>query len=133
MGEFEYVADVQTRIRDVDGMGHVNNAVYLTYLELARDRYVADVVGETLGDLGAALANLDIDFLAPIEHGDEVTVGVRVDDVGTSSISFAYEIRADGDVAATAETTVVAYDRAAGEAKPLPDHWRDAMASFEGR
>lgn len=132
MDEFGYTVDVQQRIRDRDGMGHVNNAVYLTYLELARERYVAEVTGESLLELGAALANLDIDFLAPIEGGDDVVVGVRVDELGTSSVVFAYEIRADVEPAATAETTLVAFDREAGEPKPLPESWRESITAFEG-
>ncbi len=129
--EFDGEIDVQTRIRDLDGMGHVNNAVYLTYLELARDEYVKQVVGESLGDIGAALVNLDIDFLAQIASGDEVSVGVRVDELGTSSMEFTYEVRANGEPAAQAETTVVAFDREAEQAKPIPDHWREAIADFE--
>lgn len=132
MDEFRYAADVQVRIRDSDGMGHVNNAVYLTYLELARDRYVTEVTGESLTDVGAALATLDIEFLAPIEVGDDVVVGVRADELGDSSLVLAYEIRADGEPAATAETTLVAFDREAGESKPLPESWRESIAAFEG-
>ena len=130
--DYDVVVDVQMRIRDLDGMGHVNNAVYLTYLELARDRYVEQVVGETLGDLGAALVNLDIDFRAQIASGDDVTVAVRTEELGTSSMVMRYEVRASGEPAATAETTVVAFDRDAEEAKPLPDHWRAAITDFEG-
>lgn len=132
MSEFEFVTDVQLRLRDIDEMGHVNNAVYLTYLEIARDEYVETVVGESLLDRGAVIANLDIDFLAPISRGADVTVAARVLELGTSSIRMHYEIRGDGEAAATAETTIVTFDREARESKPLPDHWRSAIEDFEG-
>jgi acyl-CoA thioester hydrolase len=131
-GDYGVEIDVQTRIRDFDGMGHVNNAVYLTYLELARDEYVKRVVGESLGDIGAALVNLDIDFRAEIGSGEDVTVAVSAQELGTSSMVLEYQVRADGEPAATAETTVVAFDREAGEAKPLPEDWREAITDFEG-
>lgn len=132
MSEFEFVADMQLRMRDIDQMGHVNNAVYITYLEVARDEYVKSVVGESLLDCGAVIANLDIDFLAPIGRGTDVTVAARVRELGTSSIRMDYEIRGDGETAATAETTIITFDREAEETKPLPDDWRTAIENFEG-
>jgi acyl-CoA thioester hydrolase len=114
-------------------MGHVNNAVYATYLEQARVRYVEDVVEEPLMETGGVVADLHVDFERPIDWGEDVTVGVRAGELGTSSIPLVYEIRADGDLAATGETLMVVFDPGAGEPRPIPDAWRERIADHEGR
>ena len=132
MSEFEYETDVTVRFRDIDAMGHVNNAVYATYIEQARIEYIEDVVDKELMETGAVIADLHLDFQHPIDWGDEVTVAVRATDLGTSSVPLEYEVRTDGDVAATAETMLVTYDRDAGEPTPMPEEWREAISSHEG-
>ncbi|MXV64283.1 acyl-CoA thioesterase [Natronorubrum sp. JWXQ-INN-674] len=112
------------RLRDIDFMGHVNNAVYATFLEEARETYFRDVLGVSLVDVGTVLANLEIDYVRPIDADADVTVGVRVPELGTSSLPMEYEIRADGDRAATARTVQVLVDRETGESRPIPEEWR---------
>ena len=62
MTDFEYETELQVRFRDLDAMGHVNNAVYATYLEQARVDYYADVLGVGLDDIDTVLVNLEIDY-----------------------------------------------------------------------
>ena len=137
---FEFTTEVALRYDDLDTYGHVNNVRYGTYLEEARIDYLAEVVADgdrdflsTTGEgTGIVIANLGIEFERPVRVNDSVTVGVRVPRLGSKSFPFEYEVR-DGDtVAATGETTVVTYDRAAGEPQPIPDQWRDAISQFEG-
>ncbi|WP_276270784.1 acyl-CoA thioesterase [Haloarcula litorea] len=137
---FEYTTTVDLRYDDLDTYGHVNNVRYGTYLEEARIDYLADVVGRGDSDFlsatgdgtGIVIANLELDYERPVRSADSVAVGVRVPRLGTKSFPFEYEVR-DGDhVAATAETTVVTYDRDAGAPRAIPDDWREAIAQFEG-
>ena len=132
MSEFDYEVEMEVRFRDLDPMGHINNAVYATYLEQARVKYVEDVVGKEVMETGAVVADLNVEFQRPIDYQESVTIAVRSGELGTSSIPVEYEIRADGSVAATAETTMVTYDREAGEPQPIPDDWREAIEEFEG-
>jgi len=132
MSEFNYEVEMPVRFRDLDPMGHVNNAAYATYLEQARIEYVENVVEKPLLETGAVVASLELNFEHPIEYDDTVTVAVGVDELGTSSIPVTYEIRANGEVAATAETTMVLYDHEAGEPHPIPDDWRDPIKAHEG-
>ncbi|WP_262175334.1 acyl-CoA thioesterase [Haloarcula laminariae] len=132
-----FETEVDLRFDDLDTYGHVNNVRYGTYLEEARIDYLAEVVGGGSrafladSDDGIVIKTLDIEFERPIRTADSVTVGVRVPRLGTTSFPFEYEVR-DGDaVAATGETTVVTYDRAAGEPQPIPEPWRDAISEFE--
>jgi acyl-CoA thioester hydrolase len=132
MSEFNYEVEMPVRFRDLDPMGHVNNAAYATYLEQARIEYVENVVEKPLLETGAVVALLELNFEHPIEYDDTVTVAVGVDELGTSSIPVTYEIRANGEVAATAETTMVLCDREAGEPHPIPDDWGDPIEAHEG-
>lgn len=130
-GEFRYVTEVPVRFRDIDPMNHVNNALYVTYVEQARAEYYEDVIGLTLGEADTVLAHLEVDYVEPIELGDVVEVRMRTEELGTSSLPMTYELRVDGDVVATAETVQVAFDRDSGEPVPVPEEWRERIESFE--
>jgi acyl-CoA thioester hydrolase len=132
-----FETEVPLRFDDLDTYGHVNNVRYGTYLEEARIDYLVEVVGDGDRDFladsddGIVIKTLEIEFEQPVRSADSVTVSVRVPRLGTTSFPFEYEIRDDGAVAATGETTVVTYDRAAGEPQPIPQRWRDAISEFE--
>ena len=132
MTDYSFEADLNVRFRDIDAMGHVNNAVYATYMEEARTAYFGEVLDAKLSEVETVLANLELEFRRSVELGDELTVAVRVPELGESSIPMEYEIRADGEVAATGEAVQVAYDREAGSSRPLPDEWREQIKAFEG-
>lgn len=137
---FEFHTPVAVRYNDVDNYGHVNNVAYAALLEEARIEYVEAVVGEaaaaSISGLregpGIVIANLEIDYVRPIGLDDDVVVAVRVPRVGEKSFTFEYEVQAGGEVAATGETTVVAYDRRESSSIPVPEDWRTAIESFEG-
>ncbi|WP_136717588.1 acyl-CoA thioesterase [Halorientalis salina] len=126
---FEFVTEMSIRYRDLDPWDHVNNAVYATYLEQARIQYLDAVLDESMGGRDFVLAHLELDYQQSVEYRDELTIALRVSEMGTSSLSFAYEVRADGEVAATGETTQV-HIGADGPA-PLPDSWRETIEQFE--
>ena len=128
----DFVADIDVRFSDLDPMGHVNNATYASYLEQARARYFQQVVGVALADVDTVLARLEIDFERPIEWGEAVEVAIEVDSLGRSSIPMAYEVTADGERAATAETVQVLVDRESGRSRELPEDLREAIAGFHG-
>jgi acyl-CoA thioester hydrolase len=135
---FEFETEVAVRYGDLDTYGHVNNAVYATLLEEARVDYLTQVVGEyaditgTGDGLGIVLATLELAFQSSLGPSDSVTVAVRVPRLGESSFPIEYEVREDGDVLATGETTVVVYDRGRQESQPIPDTWRAEIRAFEG-
>jgi len=131
MATFEYETELQVRFRDIDAMGHVNNAVYATYLEQARVDYYDEVLGVGLDDIDTVLVNLEIDYRHEVRLDDEtVTIAMGVRSIGESSVTVAYEVRAGDRVAATAETTQVYVDPEAGESRPLPEAWVETMESL---
>jgi acyl-CoA thioester hydrolase len=130
MSTFEFETDLQVRFRDVDAMHHVNNAVYATYLEQARVDYYADVLDVHLDDIDTVLVSLDIEYERQITLDDDVSVAMGVRSVGESSVTMAYEVRTETEVAATAETVQV-YVGGDGEgASPLPSAWVARMDAF---
>ncbi|MCZ7587464.1 MAG: acyl-CoA thioesterase [Gaiella sp.] len=121
---------IEIRWRDVDALGHVNNAVYATYLEDARDEWMTQALGseESLWDY--VLARVAIDFRRELRYEEgEVLVRTSLARIGTSSLTLRAEIvsRA-GWVAAETESVIVARDRDTGRPRPLTGAER---ASFE--
>lgn len=124
MSTYSYETDLDIRFNDIDALGHVNNAVYASYCEHARLRFLEDELDLSLSELHFVVANLEIDFHRPIEDAGVVTVGIGVTDVGTSSFTMGYAIRFEGEVAATAETVQVAIDPETKQPTDVPDAWR---------
>jgi len=132
MDEFSYTTALDVRVSDIDFMGHVNNAVYATYLEEARVDYFSDVLDVPLSDIDSVLAHVEIDYRTPITIDHDPTVALGVPELGESSLPMAYEIRAGGEVAATAETVQVTVDPKTKETRPIADRVREDIAAHEG-
>ena len=117
---------IPIRWRDVDNYGHVNNAVYLTYLEEARDRWVRETLGP---EVDFVIVRIAIDYRRELsQDDDEVTVSCRAVGYGTSSIRTAEEIVAKaGWVAAASESVIVAHDASARSSRPLTDEERETL------
>jgi acyl-CoA thioester hydrolase len=125
-GDFVHVERV--RFRDVDAMGHVNNAVFLTYLEQARVALFSEVgAAIALDQTNMILARAEIDFRAPVRLGQEVEISVRTSRFGTKSFDLEYELRVEGELVAEAKSVQVAYDYDRREAVPVPDEWREKL------
>jgi acyl-CoA thioester hydrolase len=113
---------IHIRWRDVDSYGHVNNAVYLTYLEEARDRWAET----TLPGTNFVIVRVAIDYRRELSLEDEdVVVTCRGTGYGTSSIRTAERVLAkEGWVAAEAASVIVAQHVQAREARPLSQEER---------
>ncbi len=136
MAGFPVTASIEVRWRDVDAMGHVNNAVYFTYFEVARSRYYETVFqAKELRDIDFILASIQCDYLSPVRHGETVEVGIRVPSAGRTSFEFEYEARAQpgGRVVARARSTQVLYDYVADRKREITDAWRDKVAAIQGQ
>ena len=130
MEGFAYVHRDVVRFADVDAMGHVNNAVFLTYLEDARNAFLAELgLIRTLEDIRMILARVEIDFRSPLRHGEEIEVYVRPSRFGTKSFDLEYELRAGGRLVAEARTVLVGYDYEQAAPIELPQTWRERMAA----
>jgi acyl-CoA thioester hydrolase len=125
-----FVHRERVRFRDLDVLGHVNNAVFLTYIESARVAFLLDRgTATTLQDMSLIVARIEIDFRAPVGFGEEVEIAVRASRFGGKSFDLDYELRVGERVVAEARSVCVAYDYGKGEAVEVPDEWREKLAA----
>jgi len=122
VSEWPWSIREHVRFRDCDAMGHVNNAVYSTYLEQAR---IA-----ALGGLDAfILARVEIDFRAELRSGEAIEIRSRCSRIGTKSFDLEHEVRAGERLVAQAKSVLVGYDYAQGASVPLSDPLRRRLQS----
>ena len=122
MTDWPFVIRERVRFRDIDSFGHVNNAVYSTYLEQARL--------DALGGLGSViLARVEIDFRAELSAGEEIEVRSRCTRIGKKSVELEHEIRAGDRVAAEAKSVLVGFDYERRASVPLSDELKARLTA----
>lgn len=124
------------RWSDMDAYGHVNNVVFLTYLEEARVDMLfvhagSEAATEKLAS-GVVVARHEIDYKYPLVfRPDPVPIDLWVTELGTSSFTIGYEVKDDdGPVYVSASTVMVPYDVQAGRPRRVSDAERDALSAF---
>ena len=127
LSSFRFRYPVEVRFRDLDAIGHVNNVVYLTYVESARLGWWQKVTGRAgIDGLDIILARTEVDYRSPVSLGERLEVGVRCAVIKRSSFVLESEIvELDSRrVVAQARNVLVYYDYAAGRAVPIPPELR---------
>ncbi len=122
-----FTIEIPVRFRDIDGMQHVNNAVYFTYMEQARSEWYRQLMGiQSVAEFDFILAHASCDFKEAIGFGETVVVTATLTKIGNSSFRFAYEIRSKEKrtLFATGESVQVCYDYKAKQAIPIPASFR---------
>lgn len=119
-------------------MGHVNNANYLTFIELARVKYFEDVAGtdkKWSQQVGIILARIEIDYKAPVFLHDAIAVYTRCSRLGTKSLTLDWRVvrekNAAEEVVAQGIAVLVCYDYANEKTVALPEEQRRAIENFE--
>ncbi len=111
-------------------MGHVNNAVYLTYFEQARFAHWRSLAGagltESPGDLpGVILARVEVDYRMPARYGETLEVRIGLAGIGRTSFTYEYEtVNAGGALVATGRSVQVMFDYTKNTPVPVPDDIR---------
>jgi acyl-CoA thioester hydrolase len=128
--------DIPVAWGEMDAFGHVNNVVYIRYLESARIAYIRALdLPEFLGQsgIGPILAAIHCRYKAPVVFPDTLTVGTRVRDVGHDRFTVQHAIasHAQQRIVAEGEGVVVCYDYRAGRKAPVPDVLRERIAAME--
>ena len=131
---YPYTITVEVSFRDLDAMAHVNNAVYMSYLETARIKYLLELLAVTsLHDLPVIMAEATCTFKAPAFFGEQLTVGAGISRFGTKSFDMAYRVVAGDDrLVALAKTVQVMYDYAAAQTIALPESFKHKVRAFQG-
>lgn len=136
--KFTYYHPIVVRYGDLDPHGHVNNAVYLNYLETTRLGYYekTGIWKRESGMLtGMVVARIEINYLASIYFGQSLRVGMRMVDLGTKSMTFDYRIEAVPGFRPLADGkfVMVVYDNRSERSIPIPAAWRKKITQFEKR
>lgn len=134
----KHKTSIQIRFKDIDKLGHVNNANHFTYFELARIQYFNDVVGRNIDwdNDGMILANAKIDYKLPIYLQDQVFVYTYCTNIGTKSFELSYDIvriarNGTEEVLATGSTVLVCFDYSKNQTVPVPEDWKQKMKPYE--
>lgn len=133
---FRVMHVIQPRFRDTDAMGHINNAVYVTYLEVARQEYWRAMSTEPdYRRVPFILAHVTIDFRADARVDEVLVAGIRCAWIGTKSFAFGYVIReqASNRLVVEATSVQVCYDYEVRRSFPIPPELRAQLERFEGR
>ncbi|MCE9581851.1 MAG: acyl-CoA thioesterase [Planctomycetes bacterium] len=126
-----FVHRVKPIWRDMDALQHVNNAVYLTYLENAREAWWQDLAGN-FGIFPFTLARIEIDYRNSATWKDEIAVKVAVTRIGTTSFDLTYELdAADGRRLADAKSVLVMMEEGHTAPLKIDDSLRKKMKAYE--
>ena len=132
MTDFKFSLPIQPRYADFDMLGHLNNATYVTYYEVARLNYFYEI-GWTLKDATNVVAHFDIDFLLPILPDSNVLCSIKTISLGSKSFQMQYALTSlDGSIIfSRAHSVQVSIDKKNGKAILIPDNVRGLLAKYE--
>jgi acyl-CoA thioester hydrolase len=119
---------IEVRFSDLDTLKHVNNAIYLTYDEIARGHYLRRA-GAAIDGGNFVMARAEVDYLRPILFDQQVAIALRVEGVGNKSFRTLSQIWADGQLAAQIKVVVVWLED--GRPALVPDWLRAAIRALE--
>jgi len=137
MSHFKHKTPIQLRFKDLDAMGHVNNANHLTYIELARTDYFNEVLGSLVNwsTMGIILARVEVDFKHPILLNDKLTVLTKCTRIGNKSFDLSYRIvksdRGESIEMARLFTVMVCFDYVKKMPIAFPPEWREVIEAYE--
>ena len=122
---------IPIRFADIDVLGHVNNAVFLTYMEVARTAFWAERIGPVrVQEIDFVVARVEIDYRRPVLFGDTLSCDLWLVKVGRSSFTVGYTFAVSGDTVAEARSVQVFVDLATGAPKAVPDAFRERVREF---
>jgi acyl-CoA thioester hydrolase len=136
MADFSAWVDIPVRFRDTDAMGHVNNAVLVTYLEVGRQAYWRRFARpQEYAGVPFVLAHVRIDFRSQVRIDEVVRVSLRTTWISEHSFGMEYELkeRDSGRLVAAAESVQVTYDYGRQQVIPVPGELRRELEALEGR
>lgn len=135
LSDFKYKTDIETRFADFDMMGHVNNAVYFTYMEIARTKYWKQAISWDWEKTGVVIAQASLDYIIPVFLKDKITMYVRTARIGNSSFELEYVLvkRENGkeQICTRGKSVCVAFDYSTKMPMPIPETEKTKMMTFE--
>lgn len=132
---FKYKTNIETRFADFDMMGHVNNATYFTFMEIARTKYWAQAVQWDWKKTGVVIAHASLEYIAPVFLEDKISMYVRTSRIGKSSFDLEYllikMLNGEEVVCSKGKTVCVAFDYESKSSVSIPEEEKTKMIIFE--
>ena len=129
-----FSTNIEVRFRDLDAIGHVNNAVFFTYFEEGRKHFSKKVFEVSdISDFNFIMAYIQCDFIKPIQFNDHVILQMWVKDIGTKSFSFEYrlvDLSDEAMVYATGKSIQVCYDYQKNRSIEVPAKMRERLTLY---
>ncbi len=135
MTDFRFSIPYQVRVADVNYGGHVANSAVLNFFQDARLAYLKNLGPFSEMDIGDGcgmiLPEAHVRYLAEMFLGDELEIGVRIEEMRNSAFVMAYRIERGGRATAEGTTALVCFDYGVRKPRRLPSPFRSAVESFE--
>ena len=131
---FHHETRITVRFADLDTMGHLNHAKYLTFMEQARVLYIKQVceLADGWDNFGVILANITCDYHQPVAFAEIVTIYTRCSRLGGKSFDLEYVlINENAETVAKGKTVMVAFNYHTNQTVAIPDAWRDKITAYE--
>jgi len=132
---YKYRTLIPIRFSDMDAFGHVNNAIYLTYFEIARSNYWKEIIHWNWAETGIILGRSEINYLKPIMINDEIACYVRTTRIGNSSFDVMHVLvkitEAGEEICTTGKTVCISYDYTANKSVSIPRKQRQNMIEYD--
>ncbi|MCM1076915.1 MAG: acyl-CoA thioesterase [Bacteroides sp.] len=137
MDTFRHRMPLQMRFNDIDLLGHLNNSVYLTFMDLAKARYFEDVNGGPvdISRMGIVIVNINANFCAPTFFNEEIEVETATVAIGEKSLTLEQRIYSmpGHQVKCSCRTIMAGFDIRSNTSIPISDEWVKKFETYEGR
>lgn len=122
-------ARIFVRLTDIDILGHVNNAIYLTYFEIARMHYFAELVGNEWNwmEEGVVLVKNEVEYFKPIVLNDVPYVKVYLIQLGVKSFTLGYEITVNDQLVTKGSSVLVGFNSKTKSTIEIPEKMKEAI------
>ena len=133
--EFNHQQAIQIRFNDVDVIGHVNNAVQLSYFDLGKVKYFEALKNQVIDWNGAELVivNLNVDFVQPIFMNDAIVVKTKIYEIGNKSVKLVQVLYDENteSVKSVCRTIMCGFDPKTNTSLQISKEWRDLIYNYE--
>lgn len=134
---FRHRMPLQMRFNDIDMLGHLNNSIYLTFMDLAKTRYFEAVLGENLkwDRIGVVIVNINCNFCAPTFFNEEIEVETAVVAIGEKSLTIEQRVfsPSTGQVKCDCRTIMSGFNMETNTSAPILPEWVKAFEDYENR
>jgi acyl-CoA thioester hydrolase len=132
---YKFKTNLEMRFADLDMMGHVNNAVYFTYMEIGRTKYWERAINWDWQTTGVVIGRASIDYILPIFLNDKISIYVRTSRIGNTSFDLEYLLVKNENgkeiICSKGKTVCIAFDYKSKTPIQIPDKEKNKMIDFE--